>query len=136
VPATTARCGDGRLDTGETCDDGNANGGDGCSATCVIEAGFTCPTPGQPCAPDTSCASRPESTCKTDCAPIYGSPTGDLVNNRIYVGCMSSNMGCTAVMTCAYPPGQPDGCMLFSSGCTPSGWTQLLNCAALASCPS
>ena len=87
VPGTTARCGDGQRGVGESCDDGNAMAGDGCSATCAIEAGFTCPTPGQPCVPDSGCASRPESTCKTDCAPIYGSPTGDLVNNRVYVGC-------------------------------------------------
>lgn len=33
-------CGDGHLDPGEQCDDGNAAGGDGCSATCAIE--MTC----------------------------------------------------------------------------------------------
>ena len=27
---------------GETCDDGNTVAGDGCSATCTIEAGYTC----------------------------------------------------------------------------------------------
>jgi cysteine-rich repeat protein len=37
-----ARCGDGRLAAGEACDDGNATSGDGCSATCTVEAGFTC----------------------------------------------------------------------------------------------
>ena len=136
VPATTVLCGDGQRGSGESCDDGNTDGGDGCSATCLIEAGYTCPTAGQPCVPDSGCASRSESTCNTDCYPIYGSPTGDLVNNRVYVGCLSIEIGCTAVMTCAYPAGQPDGCMLFSSGCTPSGWTQVANCGALASCPS
>ena len=37
--AFTAPCGDGIVDStvGETCDDGNAVGGDGCSATCLIE---------------------------------------------------------------------------------------------------
>jgi cysteine-rich repeat protein len=30
-------CGDGDLDPGETCDDGNTNNGDGCSAQCQIE---------------------------------------------------------------------------------------------------
>ncbi|MBV8760464.1 MAG: DUF4215 domain-containing protein [Deltaproteobacteria bacterium] len=30
-------CGDGTLDTGEQCDDGNTTSGDGCSATCTIE---------------------------------------------------------------------------------------------------
>ncbi len=31
-------CGDGGLDPGEECDDGNTTGGDGCSATCLAEA--------------------------------------------------------------------------------------------------
>jgi cysteine-rich repeat protein len=30
-------CGDGRLDAGEACDDGNTANGDGCSATCCVE---------------------------------------------------------------------------------------------------
>jgi len=33
-----ARCGDGVLDTGEACDDGNGVDGDGCSASCALEA--------------------------------------------------------------------------------------------------
>src|SRR5450432_2736050 len=43
------QCGDGALQTGEECDDGNAIPGDGCSGICTLEAGFTCPTVGQPC---------------------------------------------------------------------------------------
>ena len=35
-------CGDAILNTGEACDDGNATSGDGCSATCAIEANYTC----------------------------------------------------------------------------------------------
>ncbi len=37
----TTSCGDGALEPGEECDDGNTSGGDGCSATCLLEAG-TC----------------------------------------------------------------------------------------------
>ncbi|MEQ8273996.1 MAG: DUF4215 domain-containing protein [Deltaproteobacteria bacterium] len=39
VPAT---CGDGVLDAGELCDDLNTTAGDGCSAACVVEPGYTC----------------------------------------------------------------------------------------------
>jgi cysteine-rich repeat protein len=46
-PAAT--CGDSAIGGAETCDDGNALAGDGCSATCALEAGWTCVTPGQPC---------------------------------------------------------------------------------------
>ena len=37
-----ACCGNGVVNTGETCDDANASAGDGCSAACLIEPGFTC----------------------------------------------------------------------------------------------
>src|SRR5262245_47342998 len=39
-----ATCGNGAVQPsqGEQCDDGNENNGDGCSATCLIEAGYTC----------------------------------------------------------------------------------------------
>ncbi len=44
-------CGDGVLDAdlAESCDDGNAVDGDGCSATCEIEAGFECAGEGDIC---------------------------------------------------------------------------------------
>ena len=35
-------CGNGIVEAGETCDDGNAANGDGCSAVCAIERGYTC----------------------------------------------------------------------------------------------
>jgi cysteine-rich repeat protein len=38
----TDYCGDGLINATETCDDNNTASGDGCSATCTIEAGFTC----------------------------------------------------------------------------------------------
>lgn len=42
--ACSTACGDGNVDVpdGETCDDGNAVAGDGCSDTCQVEGGFTC----------------------------------------------------------------------------------------------
>jgi fibro-slime domain-containing protein len=52
---TQAVCGDGMIGPGELCDDGNATPGDGCSATCQIETGFTCMTPDQPCVPIMLC---------------------------------------------------------------------------------
>src|SRR5437773_2467584 len=35
---TPVTCGNGTVDSGETCDDGNTANGDGCSATCQMEA--------------------------------------------------------------------------------------------------
>lgn len=37
-----SHCGDGHLDTDEECDDGNEATGDGCTASCEIEDGYTC----------------------------------------------------------------------------------------------
>jgi len=48
-PPPPAVCGNGVIETGEACDDGNASGGDGCSATCQLEAGWKCPTPNAAC---------------------------------------------------------------------------------------
>ena len=49
-----AVCGDGLLDGEETCDDGNAADGDGCSSGCALEDGWQCQTPGEPCVKDTN----------------------------------------------------------------------------------
>lgn len=54
-----ARCGDGVVRTDrilgqlgyEACDDGDSDGGDGCSALCIVETGYVCGTPGAPCTP-------------------------------------------------------------------------------------
>ncbi|MED5374632.1 MAG: MYXO-CTERM sorting domain-containing protein [Myxococcota bacterium] len=37
-----AACGDGVVDSGETCDDRNKASADGCSSTCQVEAGWSC----------------------------------------------------------------------------------------------
>jgi len=40
-------CGNGILENGETCDDGNILNGDGCSRLCGVEAGYYCSPPTQ-----------------------------------------------------------------------------------------
>jgi fibro-slime domain-containing protein len=47
----TPGCGNSMQDMGEECDDGNTNGGDGCSPACRVEADYVCPQVG-PCTPD------------------------------------------------------------------------------------
>jgi cysteine-rich repeat protein len=52
--ACSTACGDGNIDPGEDCDDGNqVNDGDGCSSSCKVEGGFTCSpkpkTDAEPC---------------------------------------------------------------------------------------
>ncbi|MFK5284051.1 DUF4215 domain-containing protein, partial [Lacticaseibacillus paracasei] len=45
------KCGDGKITGTEQCDDGQATptNGDGCSSTCQLEAGWTCPFAGAAC---------------------------------------------------------------------------------------
>ncbi len=59
--ACDTACGDGNIDEGEACDDGNGLNDDGCSSTCQQEGGFTCvPTE----KPDTvPCPSAPGVEC-------------------------------------------------------------------------
>jgi fibro-slime domain-containing protein len=43
-------CGDGKLQEGEACDDGNGAAGDGCSADChSVDRDYVCPAPGERC---------------------------------------------------------------------------------------
>ena len=51
IPVIEDKCGDGSLSfaNGEFCDDGNVTAGDGCGATCRVEAGYSCPQAGMAC---------------------------------------------------------------------------------------
>src|SRR5262249_33660545 len=49
-------CGDGKLQSGEVCDDKNNSAGDGCSADCkTVEQDFLCPAPGEACVSTVKC---------------------------------------------------------------------------------
>jgi fibro-slime domain-containing protein len=57
--ACATACGNGNVETGEECDDGNRIGGDGCSTACKLEAGFMCDTK---MVPDTQKCTQPGNT--------------------------------------------------------------------------
>jgi cysteine-rich repeat protein len=71
VNKVSASCGNGLINTGETCDDGNTVNGDGCSAGCLVESGWYCvgePSDCNPYCPDGSCNNGETcSTCPQDC---------------------------------------------------------------------
>jgi hypothetical protein len=85
------------------------------------------------------CAGLSEEDCiaryneQGKCTPAYGYPTSQLVAG-IYVGC-HDGYGCTAAETCAYPPGNPAGCLKFANGCFPNDWVHSDSCAS-PGCPS
>jgi cysteine-rich repeat protein len=93
-------CGDGKIGSGETCDDGNAIAGDGCSLLCTTEAEWTCVTKpaGSVC------------TKTSGCIPTCGDKKcGD---NGCGGTCGTCDPGsvCTGAGTCADDPCQPDPC--------------------------
>jgi fibro-slime domain-containing protein len=92
-------CGNGVLDPGEQCDDGNTVGGDGCTPLCQIEQGWTCPTPGQPCVRTEICGDgilQPPEQCDD--------------------GNVASGDGCSS--TCMIEPGWV--CRVPGKPCTPT----------------
>ncbi len=89
---TTAVCGNGAIEAGETCDDMNGAPGDGCSDSCTIEAGYTCTG-----SPSVCTISAPNSTCAT-ATPVTANITlpGDTrIGGPAYTGtgCTSSGGG-------------------------------------------
>ncbi|RKI75124.1 DUF4215 domain-containing protein [Corallococcus sp. AB049A] len=50
--------GDGKLQPGEQCDDGNTVNGDGCSSTGTVEAGYLCNVPGNACSLASLCGNN------------------------------------------------------------------------------
>ncbi|MEC7522958.1 MAG: DUF4215 domain-containing protein [Myxococcota bacterium] len=71
-------CGDGALDPGEVCDDGNAEGGDGCAADCGrVEEDYACGAPGRACVRVVTCGN----------ARIEGDETCDDRNTTAGDGC-------------------------------------------------
>jgi fibro-slime domain-containing protein len=79
-------CGNGRVDPHEACDDGNTTALDGCSASCAVEAGYTCPKD-----PTTSAGGK----CSAAAMSVCGNA---IVESNEYCddGNPTNNDGCTA----------------------------------------
>lgn len=69
VNVSGSRCGGGTIDPGEECDDGNGAAGDGCDASCRIEACHTCAGEPSQCAPQdgTPCDDHNDCTAADAC---------------------------------------------------------------------
>jgi cysteine-rich repeat protein len=66
--AVNATCGDGVMQLGEECDDGNADDGDGCQATCRLPyCGDGVVDPGETCDEGLQNSDAPDATCRTNC---------------------------------------------------------------------
>lgn len=78
----TAVCGNGVVEPGEGCDDGNTISGDGCSATCVnenIPAGWTCNASYYDAADGCDCAcGAPDPDCELPDQDLYNCSEGEV----------------------------------------------------------
>lgn len=72
-------CGNGAIEPGEICDDGDVASGDGCSASCAIETCFRCSGAPSACsatdANDPAC--EPAASCPASGDPSYADEDGD-----------------------------------------------------------
>lgn len=84
--ASRALCGNGRIESGEQCDDGNTAPGDGCSSACTVESGWTCT--GQP------------SFCTRNCGNGIKDPGEQCDDGNTIAGDGCSNTTC--FIECSY----------------------------------
>jgi cysteine-rich repeat protein len=110
-------CGDGRIGPGETCDDGTPVDGDGCSATCQLEAGWTCSAVPSVCTSicgdgvvvgSEACDdgnTLPGDCCSALCESEVGSPCAD-------DGSLCSTDACDGAGTCTHTFAPDPGCLL------------------------
>jgi fibro-slime domain-containing protein len=141
---TMPTCGDGRLSFGEYCDDGNTSSGDGCSATCTLETGYTCSTPGTACTRVAYCGDgKLTGTEQCDDGNTVGgdgcSPTCVIEANY---ACPSPGMPCVTTVKCGDHKVTgaeqcDDGNVLAGDGCSQTcqvecGWTCSIGSACRA----
>lgn len=95
VTVTPSECGNGTIEGGEDCDDGNKASGDGCSATCKLE----------PADKHDTCANAEEIVLAPGAGGTYGasvaSGTTNLTHDQTFTGCSSS--GRDAIYTVKAP---------------------------------
>lgn len=75
------RCGDGRIEDTETCDDANLVERDGCSSECIVEDGFTCDDEPSDCSPifvDTDTDADGVVDRTDNCPSVFNPRQGDL----------------------------------------------------------
>lgn len=110
-------CGDGVLGAGEACDDGDAEGGDGCSADCAtVERNYSCVVPGMDCVRIVTCGN----------ARIEGDETCDDRNTAAGDGCDAScqreaGWVCPTVGSACVSAGCGDGIVAGFEACDDGG---------------
>jgi MYXO-CTERM domain-containing protein len=144
---TNSVCGNGTVEAGEGCDDGNKTDGDGCSSTCMVEVGDTCGNgavdPGEQCDDGNTTGG---DGCSANCTSE--DTTGPVCGNGVVEGSEECDDGnadntdackSTCVKNTPGDPGTPDdgdasgdcGCRAGGEGSAPAGSLALLFGVAL-----
>jgi len=103
-------CGNGELDPGEQCDDGNARAGDGCTGACNLEPNFACNTVGSACVSTIACGDGVVGG--TEACDDGGTADGDGCSATCTVepnfGCTTGSGGTSSCgRPCRTPPPRP-----------------------------
>jgi len=139
-----ADCGDGNLNREtEACDDGNNDAEDGCIANCLlVEPGFICPTPGEPCVPFARCGDGLVSAPEQCDDGARASGDGCSENCKVEVGYKCTEGDGTTVSACTATvcgDGNVEGAEMcepdLDEGCT-SQCQFAPNCGADGACTS
>ena len=96
-------CGDGVVDPGEACDDGNSLPGDGCNGVCAVEANAVCPPTGGPCVSTIICGNGTlEGSEVCDDGDILESDgcSGDCQSKNPEYDCSMPGMACVDLVVC------------------------------------
>jgi cysteine-rich repeat protein len=139
-----AVCGDGVVAGGETCDDQNQTNGDGCSAACTVEAGYSCAGSPSVCTPvppvcgnglveqgeicddgDVTSGDGCSAACIVEAGySCTGSPSTCFDINE----CLVNNGGCSPNATCTNTVGS------YTCACNPGYVGDGITCSQVATC--
>jgi cysteine-rich repeat protein len=118
------QCGNGTLETpGESCDDGNQQGGDGCSANCQTETDWICPEPGKPCVFTVKCGDGVVAGAETCDDRNLKSGDGCSADCRVEPGWTCPAVGARCLPVCG------DGMVLGSETCDDANTTSGDGCS-------
>ncbi len=88
-------CGNGSIEGMEECDDGNTDNGDGCSAACTVEPGWSCPSAGMACVQLCGNGSIDEGEACDDGNDRGGDGCSDTCQVEPGWACATAGMACT-----------------------------------------
>lgn len=108
-------CGDGTIDAGEACDDGDVEDMDGCSADCTIESDWQCSGEPSTCVHLLDCIGQPQGAACEDGIVCNGSDSCDGSGAcSVHSGSPCNDMDPCTEDTC-YGAGQCDYVVVFES---------------------